>query len=309
LVKAWRQLYALTKPDLLIVDHGPRALLGAYGTDIRRVLLGNGFYVPPPVSPMPNMRPWLKVSTERLKVAEDRVLQTANEVLRDLHAPRLHAVPDLFEVDDNFLCTFSELDPYRHGRRDQRYWGPINIAEWGAKPPWPSGEGKKIFAYLYPQYPHFKKVLQALVEMPGSTLVHASRVPEGVISEFTSPGLHFSREPVDMAYVSATCDIAVCHAGPGITTSMLLAGRPLLMVPHNLECGLIARSVQNEGAGLAVDPGNKDTDFKMALRRLLEETSFTERAQAFAQRYEHLDQNQQLAEMVERCEEIMTAAP
>jgi UDP:flavonoid glycosyltransferase YjiC (YdhE family) len=307
LVKAWRQLYALTKPDLLIVDHGPTALLGAYGTDIPRVLLGNGFYVPPPVSPMPNLRPWLRVTTERLKVVENRVLETANEVLHDLRAPRLHAIPDLFKVDENFLCTFGELDPYREGRGEQRYCGPLNIAEWGARPPWPSGEGKKVFAYLYPQYPHFKKVLQVLAEVPCRTLVHASRAPEDVINAFTSSRLQFSREPVDMAYARATCDVAVCHGGPGTATSMLLAGRPLLMMPNNLECGLIGRSIQNEGAGLSVDPGNENRDFEMALRRLTEQTSYTERAQAFARRYKHLDQKRQLAELVERCEKIMEA--
>jgi len=309
LVKAWRQLYDLVKPDLLIVDHAPRALLAAYGTNIRRVLLGNGFYVPPSVSPMPNMRPWLRVPAQRLLAAEQKALEIANEVLQDLNGPRLNAIPDLFDVDENFLCTLTELDPYREGRPEARYWGPINIAEWGARPPWPSGEGKKIFAYLYPQYKDFKKILQVLAEAPCSTLVHAPGAPPDVINAFTSPSLHFSKEPVDMSYARESCNLAVCHAGPGTATMMLLAGRPLLMLPNNLECALMARSVQKLGAGLLFDPKNKNANLKTLLQRLMEEAGFTEKAQAFAQQYADLDQERQLRQMVARCEEIMAGQP
>jgi UDP:flavonoid glycosyltransferase YjiC (YdhE family) len=307
LVKAWKQLYELVKPDLLIVDHGPTALLAAHGANIRRVLLGNGFYVPPPVSPMPNIRPWLRVPAQRLKVAEEKATGIANIVLHELNAPSLNAIPDLFEVDENFLCTFAELDPYVKARPDARYWGPINIAEWGARPPWPSAPGKKIFAYLYPQYKDFKKILHLLAEGPYSTLVHVSRISEDVIKAFTSERLHFSEEPVDMAYARETCDVAICHAGPGTATAMLLAGRPLLLLPDNLECGLMARSVQKLGAGLVFNPKNKNADLKTLLRRLLEEASFTENAQAFARRYADMDQERQLAQMAERCEEIIEA--
>ena len=36
MVRAWRGLYALVRPDLLMIDHGPTALLAARGTGLRR---------------------------------------------------------------------------------------------------------------------------------------------------------------------------------------------------------------------------------------------------------------------------------
>jgi UDP:flavonoid glycosyltransferase YjiC (YdhE family) len=309
LVKAWRQLFVLIQPDLLIVDHGPRALLAAYGSDMPRVLLGNGFYVPPPVSPMPSMRPWMRVPLERFKGAEEKVLENANAVLADLGAPGLNAIHDLFKVDENFMCTLKELDPYHAERNEARYWGPVNIAEWGARPPWPRGEGKKVFAYLSAGYPNLEKVLQALSRLHCSTLAYVSQLPERVLKEHSSPSLYFSKEPVDMSYATETCDIAVCHAGPGTATAMLLAGRPLLLLPVNLESALFARSVEKEGAGLIPTEEKGNQDYRNALLRVVEEKSFSEKARSFARRYADLDQDAQLSAMVDRCEEIMSGKP
>src|SRR5207247_2657787 len=42
MVRAWRGLYALVRPDLLMIDHGPTALLAARRTGPRRVLFRSG---------------------------------------------------------------------------------------------------------------------------------------------------------------------------------------------------------------------------------------------------------------------------
>src|SRR5712664_602835 len=84
MVKAWRELYRLVRPDLLVIDHGPTALLAARSTGIRRVLLGTGFHSPPRTSPMPSLRPWLNISQERLVESERQVMETINELSRDL---------------------------------------------------------------------------------------------------------------------------------------------------------------------------------------------------------------------------------
>src|SRR5438093_741056 len=74
MAKAWRQLYTLVQPDLLVIDHAPTALLAARGTGTRRVLFGTGFCSPPRTSPIPSLRPWLNMSPERLLQSEPQVV-------------------------------------------------------------------------------------------------------------------------------------------------------------------------------------------------------------------------------------------
>src|SRR5687768_1699763 len=42
LAAAWRNLFKLTTPDLVIVDHSPAALLAARGLDLRIATIGSG---------------------------------------------------------------------------------------------------------------------------------------------------------------------------------------------------------------------------------------------------------------------------
>ena len=66
MVKAWRQLFALVRPDLLILDHAPTALLASYGGKIPRTIIGSGFSSPPRITPMPNMRAWQKSESSQI---------------------------------------------------------------------------------------------------------------------------------------------------------------------------------------------------------------------------------------------------
>jgi hypothetical protein len=77
----------------------------------------------------------------------------------------------------------------------------------------------------------------------------------------------------------------------------------------NVEQVLRARTVQNEGAGLAVIPEQTSPDYAALLRQLIEGESFTEKARAFAVRHGDMDPQAQLDAMVFRCEEIMAGDP
>ena len=62
LVKAWRKLYGLLAPDVLLVNYSPTALLAAEGLDVPRLMIGTGFECPPMSAPLPSLMPWKNVS-------------------------------------------------------------------------------------------------------------------------------------------------------------------------------------------------------------------------------------------------------
>ena len=72
--------------------------------------------------------------------------------------------------------------------------------------------------------------------------------------------------------------------GHGTTAAMLLAGKPVLLLPQHLEMLHIARSVEKAGAGLSA-PTLKPAGIRGKLARLLQEPGFGERARAIAARY------------------------
>ena len=112
IAKAWRNLFDSLKPDLIIMDHAPTALVATHGSGFKRALYGTGFLSPPRKSPMPSIIPWVKPPDGILEYSEEKMLQVINDVLKELGAPLLQKLYNLFEVDENFLATFQELDHY-----------------------------------------------------------------------------------------------------------------------------------------------------------------------------------------------------
>jgi UDP:flavonoid glycosyltransferase YjiC (YdhE family) len=109
-----------------------------------------------------------------------------------------------------------------------------------------------------------------------------------------------SAQPVDIAKVGAECALGVCHAG-GTTSAMLLhAGCPLLLLPTQLEQYLEGARISELGAGLVINPEEKQPDLAGALTRLLGEAQFGERAKEFATRYRAWTPDKILSDTVAR---------
>jgi hypothetical protein len=305
LVTSWRNLYQLIKPDLVIFDHSPTALLAAREIPARRIVLGTGFFIPPNVSPWPDLRPWL-APDPRLAEDEPVVLERVNRLLHKRNLPTLDRLAQLYsEVDEVFLTTFRELDHYKD-RPAATYWGPLNATTAGGKKPhWPEGPGKKVFAYLK-DFAILPQLLTSLNEARAPTLVLVDGIKEETQRRFASPTLRFERERLDIRAVSQQCDIGITNANFGTTVAILMAGKPLLVVPITLEQGLMGLRVQELGVGVGVEASTQAPQaIAQRVRQLLHaDDQLRSGAAAFARRVADFDPEVQQRKIVERIHDI-----
>lgn len=303
LVAAWRALFELLECDLVVAEHAPTALLAARSMGLASAALGPGFNLPPRRTPMPNMRPWLKVTRQRLKGSDATVLGTMNAILAAYGVKPLDAVSELFEIDGNFLCTFAELDHYPQ-RGASAYWGPCYDLSVGQEIVWPAGAGQRVFVYLETNGRDFEPVMDAVTALGLRAIVCAPGIVDGVKKKYESPRVVISSRPFRLDALLRDCDLVVGYGGHGLTAGVLMAGVPLLLLPTHLERFLLASRVAALGAGLAVNPEMPMPDYAAVLSQMLGDPGYREQARRFARKYAAFDQEAQQEAIAARIEEI-----
>ncbi|WP_176476399.1 glycosyltransferase [Pseudomonas indica] len=270
LLHAWRSLFDLLQPDLIIAEAAPTATLAARCDGARCVCLDNGFFVPPPGDPLPALRNWEPVPLAELERRETRVRTVIDETLARLGKPELGRFSRLFEVETHWL-TWPELNHFGP-HSPNLHLGAIQGHISGQRLPWPDGMGRKVFAYLKPDHPHVIPVLEGCLRRGDRVLAYLPRWPVGELKRLAKLGaIHISQAPLDMHALLESCDLVVCHGGFGTVSQTLRAGKPLLLLPSHVEQVRTARAAA--ALGVAVVP-----EEERASRRLRIDGEALERA-------------------------------
>jgi hypothetical protein len=304
LVKAWLELYRLLAPDLIIADYGPATLLAARIAEISAATFGTGFCRPPPVHPLPNLRPWMELEENRLANADGKVMDTVNRVLRTFAKPPIGRVADLFSVGEDFLCTFAELDHYPE-RPGAKYWGAVYSQDQGEEINWPGREEFRIFGYVKPTFPELRNFIRQLGLLKKHEIIlFCPGLAPAQVEKYASPRLTIRPSPVRLDRLLSRCDLAVCHAGHGTVCGMLQAGIPLLLLPTNLEQYLTGWRVEEYGAGRVIAEPDEATDYLAPMGEMLKRGEYRAAARKFAARYAGYTQEAITARILARLLEL-----
>jgi UDP:flavonoid glycosyltransferase YjiC (YdhE family) len=292
----WQSLYHLIQPDLTLFVHSPTALLAARGTPMRKAVIGSGFFIPPDAFPLPAFRADAQLDWNQLKSMEEGLLQNANDLLQSWNQPPLERIAQLYaQVDRIFLTTYQELEHYPNREPSTQYWGTIDAGDVdGQHPVWPSAPGKKIYAYLK-NFPSLRQLLQVIADSSQPALIYSDTIDAATRERFSSSTVRFETNRLNLAKAADQCDLAITHATLGTTAILLRESKPLLLLPLTEEQGIIARSIEKQGAGLSVLM-DQPSLFGLKLKKLLEDPALATGAARLAERLKQID----LAERQER---------
>ena len=282
-LNAWQGMFSLVRPDVLVADHAPTALLAARLAEVPYLSIGNGFAIPPSVSPWPSIRSWEAVSDQALTAAEARLDRVLDEAQRALGHTRTVRVRDLFGAHD-ILDTFAELDHYG-ARPDGRYVGPIGSVPQALHVAWQSRDGPKVLAYLRPAVPGFQSILQALARLDAEVLCIAPGMKPEMAKRCATRRLRIALAPVDLPPLLEHADLAIGYGNSAFTTQALLAGVPLAMRPRHVEQALFAHRVEALGAGKLLGGRIDAASVTASLQELLGNPAYRQAARSFRSRH------------------------
>jgi hypothetical protein len=286
-LQAWRTLIQGLSIDALVAVHAPTALTAATSLGLPTAAMGTGFVLPPAQIPLPPYFPEKGLSPEQLAGNEAVVLGVLNQALAGLGAAPCPDLASLFRRAHPALLSYPELDHYALPRSIP-YLGQPDFSQglpvrWGPRPE------KRVFAYLRP-FPGLHELLLALKNLRAQVLVHVGDLDPARLKTYLRPGLVVSSSPAHLRQVAADCDAYVGYAPHGSTTEMLLAGKPCLLIPTNVERQLVARRAEALGAARVL-PQSAGQDHAGALQGLLEDPALRDAAETFARRYAAQDRS------------------
>lgn len=281
--KAWLNLVSLVRPDVIVADHAPMALLIAKIANIPVIALGSGFEIPPAVSPLPSIRLWDAVSSARLEHSEIQVLGRLNTVITVLGGKPLMRLTDLFPSNPVF-ATFAELDHYGK-RAGANYIGSIHGLKAANPICWPEGDGVRILAYLRPNQRTTGITLTALIESGFRTICAVPDANKEFIRKYSSASLTIHPGPVASGQLLLPDTVAINYGGHGTIAMALTAGIPQLLIPQTVEQLLVAKKVEALGAGIVVEREMSKNSILLALNKLITDPVYRNAAMHFADKY------------------------
>ncbi len=292
LVRAWDHLLTLVRPDVILADHSPALCLAALGV-APLFVIGNGFFVPPVHQPV--FPPLLANQTPQ--VAESELLTVVQGVQQKRGRPIPTSLPEILTGTARFLTVLPQLDPYQNVRREPAL-GPLQPLP----PCAPLAGAPNYFAYLSDDILSSQPVLAILAGsgFPGRAYLRGAR-PSSVAS-LQHPALELLSNPAEVGVVLREASVVIHHGGAALAQSALAMGRPQLLFPSHLEQALNARCLERLGVALVLTNHFTTADVLLAVRRLLTEPAFTQRAQQVAHDIQAAGPWKALTTIVEHCE-------
>jgi hypothetical protein len=289
-VQAWGNLLRLAGASAVVADYAPVALLAARIMNLPAGVLGTGFELPPLNDPLPAFPGVIAANEEaEIATAEMRVLAGANEVLKAYGAQQLKALRELFNTHARWLTTFAELDQYG-ARAGETYMGPIGGVDRAQSASWPDLSAQRVLAYLRPQTPRLREILQVLATRSDLAVICAA--PGLPADSFNLPhraGFQLFPRPVNFSPLLAQSSLLVSYGPAASVTQALLNGVPQLIAPMHVEAQMTAVRVLAMGAGLVLRGEATQERIDAAITRVLSDARFKMRAVEFAERHRDFD--------------------
>ncbi|GAB2996964.1 hypothetical protein GCM10010960_13660 [Arenimonas maotaiensis] len=303
MIRAWLNLFELVKPDLIVADYSPTAVLASRESGIPRLQIGNGFFQVPTQGRIPTLAELqgMRHDDPNIFGFQNRILSHINAALELNGMAKVGLFQETQQAERKLFTTFKELDHYP-AREPVEYIGPLNAVR-GVEPEWPDGGGAKVFAYLKP-FPTLGQLFMQLNQKQLRTLIYPDGIPEKLMREHASATLKFVDKPLDMPRIGETADFAIHNGNHGTTCELMLAGLPSLVLPLHAEQAIMGRHLQLMGAGLSYVEKTAD-QFHQGLSALSRDAGYRQAAEAFAGKYRDFDRQQPVRTVLAAIEELL----
>ena len=281
----WQTWLDELRPDLMIADHSPTAVLATRGRGLPIWVIGNSFQVPPKGECFPPILHWVESERRRSAQYDAMVLPHANQALVHVGGKPLDRLTDLFAGTSQAIVSIPELAHYTGYDETVSMVGPSYLGDGGIDAEWPRSMGPRVFAYLDSSHPRFIPLMRTLNALGWPSVVFARGLAPDDAARLSSASLSLHLKPLRVKQSVAKADLVITHASIGTVSAAALAGKVQFAIPSQSEQWMVGHRIAGAGIGLSLGLSNEEVDFAGLLQRLVDDGSFADAACQLASRH------------------------
>lgn len=290
LADAWLILFNAIKPDILLFDHAPTALLAASSLKIPKIIVSNPYLTPPPGTQTISLISEQYYNEVKAADLHSHVVTVINHIRVDYGAEPLKLLSDLFDVNATFLSGFSKTDYFSKFRSQVIYCGSALTTSVSTRHPvWKEGFSQKLVGYLKRRDQRSEKILQVLAAMQARALCFYSNSSRSEISQFENSSIVATNLPFNFSEACKQASAVICHGGQGVVNEALYRGIPLILIPTQAEQYFIANKIKSLGSAIVIEPSESMLDIETKLKEFFSNALYQEKASYFAQEVFNID--------------------
>jgi len=234
LLDAWQGLFDIVRPDALILDNAPSALLAAKTQGIPRLVVGDGYTMPDTRQSLTRVdHPASAIRARSLHTiaSEMRVEKALNVVIGLKSNAGSCSLAYMFDPEDCFLLTFELLDPATP-RRGAAYQGAYVQTDVGYPMNWREAGPRVLINLSRPT--QAEKVagiaLQAGADMIGWGINTRASITQ---LQLKRPEVSWTAANICLDTVLPDADLCIHEGSHDLLAACLVAGVPQIVVPHS----------------------------------------------------------------------------
>jgi UDP:flavonoid glycosyltransferase YjiC (YdhE family) len=291
LYHAWEGLLDALAPDLLVASYAPLSLLCANQRNIPTLLLALPFELPPVKHPLPYFRKPEQVLDGSSDV---KIIATVNRVVGKRAVSAVH---EIFKANLTALLCFPELD-FWGPRENAKALGSIYSLDSGEELAWLETGRRKVFAYLTTELPMLEQIRQDISASAFEYVIYLRGASATQLAQWQMPHVKTVNTPLKLGKALVPCNAVVSYGGMGMTSAILMFGKPSVFITRDLENHINASLVEKLGAGLHLNH-HQESSLEELLGRVIEQPNFKKKAEQFATTHENHDPNKISTEIVD----------
>ena len=251
----WRDVMISTKPQIVIAEQAPTALLAARSLKIPTVALGTTYTLPPT-----NLKefPILLDEFIRCKWSEADMCAEISAAVEPFGLPSLSHLAELYTSDLALPVGIHMLDPYADVRVEPRL--PPRIDVEAREQPW-TLKRDEVFVYLSTSNRSDAGIADALARLRVPLRVYIAGTNPEHVHVFRSRGIRVEQRPVRHKKIVRSSRIMFHSGSYGTMCLGIRGGIPQVTAPQQLEQLYNGRRLAREGGGYCIEPNDGQVYF------------------------------------------------